>query len=136
MTPKMSTQSSDKSSYGARLAMSLWEPFSRPLLTPRQIQDLRLAASKMTGAPRRAFQAEMTLKYCRGSARLSETILDWSPAAVEGGLAEDRPGILCLEAQSACSGRRRWEEHAPEAAEPLRQLAEPHAHQDPTPRAT
>ena len=30
-------------------------------LTPPQIADLRLAASHMTGATRRAFQAEMTL---------------------------------------------------------------------------
>jgi hypothetical protein len=90
--------------------MTLWEPFSHPSLTPRQIQDLRLAASKMTGAPRRAFQAEMTLKYCRGSARLAETILGWSRAAVEVGLAEYRTGILCLGAQSAFRGRKRWEE--------------------------
>ena len=116
--------------------MSLWEPFSRPSLTPSQIQDLRLAASKMTGAPRRAFQAEMTLKYCRGSARLAETILGWSRAAVEVGLAEHRTGMLCLGAQSAFSGRKRWEEHAPEAAEALRQLAEAHAQQDPTFRTT
>jgi hypothetical protein len=116
--------------------MSLWEPFSRPTLTPSQIQDLRLAASKMTGAARRAFQAEMTLKYCRGSARLAETILGWSRAAVEVGLAEHRTGILCLGAQSAFSGRKRWEEHAPETAEALRQLAEAHAQQDPTFRTT
>jgi len=100
------------------------------------MQDLRLAASQMTGAPRRAFQAEMTLKYCRGSARLAETILGWSRAAVEGGLAEHRTGMLCLGAQSAFSGRKRWEEHAPEAAEALRQLAEAHAQQDPTFRTT
>jgi hypothetical protein len=29
-------------------------------LSPEQISDLRLAASKMTGATRRAFEAEMT----------------------------------------------------------------------------
>ena len=34
--------------------------------TPQQIADLRLAASQMTGATRRAFQAEMALKYCEG----------------------------------------------------------------------
>src|SRR5947209_16088651 len=116
--------------------MSLWEPFSRPSLTPSQIQDLRLAASKMTGAPRRAFQAEMTMKYCRGSARLAETILGGSRAAVVVGLAEQRTGILFLGAYSACSGRKPWEEHAPEAAEALRQLAEAHAQQDPTFRTT
>src|SRR5438477_6147362 len=110
--------------------MSLWEPFSRPSLTPSQIQDLRLAASKMTGAPRRAFQAEMTLKYCRGSARLAETILGWSRHAVEVGLAERRTGILCLGAQSAFSGRKRWEDLHPEAEAALLRLAEAHGQQD------
>jgi hypothetical protein len=41
-----------------------------------------------------------------------------------------------LGAQSACSGRKRWEEHEPEAAAALRQLAEAHAQQDPTFRTT
>jgi hypothetical protein len=128
----MIAQLHDQSRWGARRARSLWEPFLPPLLTPSQIQDLRLAASKMTGAARRAFQAEMTLKYCRGSARLAETILGWSRGAVAVGLAEHRTGIRCLGAQSACSGRKRWEEHEPEAAEALRHLAEAHAQQDPT----
>ena len=127
---------SDTSSSGARLAMSLWEPLSQSSLTPSQIHDLRLAASKMTGATRRAFQAEMTLKYCHGSARLAETIVGWSREAVEGGLAEHRTGIICLGAHAAFSGRKRWEEREPEAAEALRQLAEAHAQQDPTFRTT
>jgi hypothetical protein len=116
--------------------MNLWHPFSEPALTPSQMQDLRLAASKMTGATRRAFQAEITLKYCRGSARLAETLLGWSREAVEVGLAEHRTGIICVGAHSAFSGRKRWEEQYPEAAEVLRQLAEAHAQQDPTFRTT
>lgn len=48
------------------------------------------------------------------------------------GLAEKRSGIICLGAQSAFSGRKRWEEHHPEAAQALRQLADAHAQQDPT----
>ena len=90
----------------------------------------------MTGATRRAFQAEMTLKYCHGSARLAETIVGWSREAVEVGLAEHRTGIICLGAHAAFSGRKRWEEQYPEAAEALRQLAEAHAQQDPTFRTT
>jgi hypothetical protein len=35
------------------------------LLSPSQIADLRLAVAKMTGANRRAFEAEMTMKYCK-----------------------------------------------------------------------
>ena len=71
----------------------------------------------MTGAARRAFQAEMTLKYCHGSARFAETVLGWSRNAVEVGLAEHCTGICCLGAHSAWSGRKRWEEKYPEAAQ-------------------
>src|SRR5499426_2767065 len=83
---------------------------------PEQIADVRLAASKMTGATRRAFEAEMTMKYCGGNARQ----------------AERRTEILCLGAQSACSGRQRWEDAHPQVAEALHQQAEAHAQQDPT----
>jgi hypothetical protein len=60
----------------------------------------------------------------------------WNREAVAVGLAEQRTGIRCVGAQSACSGRKRWEEHEPEVAEALRQLAEAHAQQDPTFRTT
>jgi len=95
-----------------------------------------LAAAKMTGAARRAFQAEMTLKYCHGSARFAETLLGWSREAVEVGLAEYRTGICCLGAHAAWSGRKRWEEKYPEAATTLRELAEAQAQQDPPFRTT
>jgi len=116
--------------------MSLWEPFAPSSLLPSQIHDLRLAASKMTGVTRRAFQAEMTLKYCHGSARLAETMLGWNRETVAVGLAEHRTGIVCLGAHTGFSGRTRWEEQYPEAAAVLRRLAEAHAQQDPTFRTT
>jgi len=105
-------------------------------LRPSQIADLRLAASKMTGATRRAFQAEMTLKYCGGDPLLAETLFGWGRHTVAVGLAERRTGILCLGAQAAFSGRKPWEDTQPEAAEALRRLAEAHAQQDPTFRTT
>ena len=46
-------------------------------LSAYQIEDLKLASSKMTGAERRAFQAAMTLKYCQGIARLAERVFGW-----------------------------------------------------------
>ena len=101
-----------------------------------QIEDLRLAAAKMSGKVRRSFQAEMTLKYCNGNARLAERILGWGRANVEVGLAEKRTGIVCTGAQSGHSGAKRWEEKQPEAAEILRKLAESHAQQDPTFKTT
>lgn len=101
-------------------------------LNSDQIADIRLASSKMTGAKRRAFQAEMALKYCKGSARLSETVFGWKRKTVALGLAEKRSGLTCVGAQSFLSGSKRWSEEQPSAAETLRQLAEAHAQQDPT----
>jgi hypothetical protein len=86
----------------------------------------------MHGAERRAFQTEMTLKYCQGNARQAETLFGWGRKTVEVGLAEKRTEIICLGAQSAFSGRNRWEERHPEAADVLRQVAESHAQQDPS----
>jgi hypothetical protein len=109
--------------------------FHQPL-TPSQIVDLRLAASQMTGSKRRAFEAEMALKYCEGNPLQAESIFGWSRRTVAVGLAERRTGIICLGAQSACSGRKRWEDTPPQAADDLRRLADAHAQQAPTFRTT
>lgn len=102
------------------------------LLSASQIEDLRLAASKLRGAERRSFQAEMALKYCEGNARLAERVFGWGRVNVEVGLAEKRTGILCVGAQSGYGGSKRWEEKYPETAAALQQIAEAHAQQDPT----
>lgn len=101
-------------------------------LAPSQIEDLRLAASKMDVVERRGFQAAMALKYCQGNARLAERVFGWGRKNVEVGLAEKRTGIICIGLQSALSGAKRWEEKQPVAALSLLQLAESHAQQDPT----
>jgi hypothetical protein len=105
-------------------------------LRASQIADLRLAASQMTGPTRRAFQAEMTLKYCQGHPLQAATVFGWGRHTVALGLSERRTGIMCLGAQSAFSGRKRGEDQHPEVAAVLRQLAEAHAQQDPTFRTT
>jgi hypothetical protein len=104
--------------------------------TPHQVADLRLAASQMAGATRRAFQAEMTLKYCDGNARRAEDLFGWGRQNIEVGLAEKRTGIACLSLHAAFSGRPRWEDQYPEAAQALRDLALAHSQQDPTFRTT
>ena len=101
-------------------------------LTRIQIEDLHFASSKMTGVRRRAFQAEIAIKYCNGSARLTEIVFGWGRNTVETGLSEKRTGIICVGAQSGFSGRKRWEEHYPEAAQSLQKLSEAHCQQDPT----
>lgn len=105
-------------------------------LTQSHIEDIRFAATKMRGAERRAFQAEMTLKYCKGRPRLAERTFGWGRENIRTGLAEKRTGIICSGSQSAYCGDKCWEEKQPEAAEVLRQIAEYHVQQDPTFRKT
>lgn len=109
---------------------------SESSLSPDHIKDICLAAANMHGSERRAFMAEMTLKHCEGNARKAEAVFGWGRNTVEKGLGEKRTGIICLGAQSASSGRIRWEERETKAAEELRRLAEAHSQQDPTFRST
>ena len=108
----------------------------RPSLSLSQIADLRLAASQMSGPTRRAFEAEMALKYCGGNPLRAETLFGGGRQTVALGLAERRSGLIGLGAQAACSGRKRWEDQHQQAAAALRQLADAHAQQDPTCRTS
>lgn len=101
-------------------------------LDEEHMADLRLAAAKMLGAPRRAFEAEMVLKYCDGHAGRGERLFGWSRHTIELGLAERRTGIVCLGAQEAFCGNKLWEDKHPEAAAALWVLAESQAQQDPS----
>jgi len=101
-------------------------------LSASQIADLRLASKSLTGAARRAFQVEMTLKYCDGKARLAEKVFGWGRHTVALGLAEKRTGLMCVGSQSGLGGTKRWEDRYPAAAEALRTLAETHCQQDPS----
>lgn len=107
-------------------------PVTESDLTASQIADLRLASTQMTGVSRRRFQAEMTLKYCGGSARKGESVFGWKRSSIATGLGEKRSGLECVGAQGSFSGIQSWETREVEAAEMLRQFAEAHSQQDPT----
>jgi hypothetical protein len=107
-----------------------------PPLTLSQIAALRLAASNMTGAKRRAFAAEMPLPDCAGNPLQAARPCGWRRRTVALGLAERRSGSRCRGAQAAFRGRKRWEAQPPAVAASLRQLAESHAHHDPPCRPT
>jgi len=99
-------------------------------LTDRLIITLKDAASKLTGAKRRAFQAQVTLDYLDGSARQAERVFGWWRKTVELGLHELRTGITCVDNASA-RGNRRTEEKLPALEHDIRALAEPQSQQDP-----
>jgi len=100
------------------------------------IADIRLASRKMTGAQRRAFQAQMALKYCGGNPRRAEDLFGWSRQAVQLGLHEKRCGIVCIGHHRFCCGAKLWEEKHPGVASALWEIAQSHSQQDPSFRTT
>lgn len=92
--------------------------------------DIQLAAGKLTGYRRRAFQAEMALKYCAGNPRQAERVFGWGRAAVHTGLQERRTGIRCLENFGA-RGRHTTEEDHPELVARIQALVDPVSQADP-----
>jgi len=99
-------------------------------LSEELIEALKSAAKKLTGFPRRQFQAEMAGKYCDGSARKAERTFGWGRRTVETGLNEQRTGIRCLDNFQG-RGRRRCEEVDPQLEQDIHELVEPLTQADP-----
>ena len=99
-------------------------------LTRQHITTIHDAAQKLTGAKRRAFEAQVALDYLDGSARQSERVFGWSRRTVELGLNELRTGITCLGDFSA-RGNLKTEEKQPQLEQDIRSLAEPESQVDP-----
>jgi hypothetical protein len=99
-------------------------------LSKKHIRTIKDAAHKLTGAKRRAFEAQVTLDYLGGSARTAETVFGWYRETVELGLNELRTGIEYLGNFSA-RGRDKTEEKLPQLEEDIRSLVEPESQTDP-----
>ena len=67
------------------------------------------ALTKMTGATRRSYAAELTETYFGGSSRKAERYLNVSREMVELGLHERKSGITCVDAYPL-RGRKKKEE--------------------------
>ena len=88
-------------------------------------------ARRLTGFPRRAFQAEVAAELCGGNARQAERRFGWGRETVEKGLHERQTGIRCLE-DFVARGRQRVEDKDPRLAADIRAIAEPHSYADPS----
>jgi len=91
---------------------------------------IRSGAKRLTGYPRRLFQAEVATELCGGCARQTERRFGWGRETVEKGLQELRHGVRCVE-NFAARGRRRSEEQDPRLADDIRAIVEPHTYADP-----
>lgn len=96
---------------------------------------LKDAASKLTGATKRAFMAKVAEDYFTGSARKTETYLGWGRKGVQLGLHERRTGVRCLDNYQA-RGTKKTEEKHPELEQAIIELVDGYAQADPQMRTT
>ena len=87
-------------------------------------------ADRLTGHPKRLFQAEVALTLCGGNARRAERRFGWGWDAVRTGLGELASGIRCTE-RFAARGRARTQDAAPDLAADIRDAVAPRTHADP-----
>jgi hypothetical protein len=90
-------------------------------LTATTISTIRAAASLLTGAKRRRFQAQVARDHCGGNSRTAERVFGWGRQTVETGLGELRSGVICKENVSA-RGRKGIELLRPDILAKLEQL--------------
>ena len=99
-------------------------------LDSKIVQTLRCASQKLTGAARRAFQAEVTRDYCKGSPRIAERTFGWSRIAVQKGLTEQETGDIIADQER--SGRPSYSQRLPSLQDDIRSLVDPHSQTHPT----
>lgn len=99
-------------------------------LDEKVIQTIKSAARKLTGAARRAFQAEAACDYCGASARIAETIFGWSRHAVQRGLHEQKTGKIIPNLKR--TGRPCFLQQLPNLQADIHSLVDPNSQTHPT----
>ena len=99
-------------------------------LSEVMVQTICSAAKKLSGAARRAFQAEATRDYCNRSPRIAERTFGWSRSSVQKGLTEQEIGKIIVDQKRP--GRSTYSQHLPHLQDDIRSLVDPHSQTHPT----
>jgi hypothetical protein len=99
-------------------------------LTDQTIATIKSAANQLSGADRRAFQAEVTRDHLQGNSRQAERIFGWSRGTIKKGQRELETGIVTVDNCSA-RGRLRTEEKIESLEADIRDLVDPQSQVDP-----
>ena len=99
-------------------------------LSTQHIKTIKDAAKQLTGAKRRAFQAQVTIDYLNSKAYLAEKTFGWDRRTVTLGLNELRTGLVCL-GNFSVRGNKKTEEKMPQLEIDIVSLAEPESQIDP-----
>jgi hypothetical protein len=99
-------------------------------LSTQFITTIKDASQKLTGAKRRAFQAQVAIDYLNAKPSLAEKTFGWDRRTVALGLNELRSGMVCVDNFKA-RGNKKLEEKYPQLEADIVSLAEPESQTDP-----
>jgi hypothetical protein len=100
-------------------------------LSAQHIKTIKDAAKKLTGAKRRAFQAQVAIDYLNSKPHLAEKTFGWDRRTVALGLNELRTGFVSFDAFKA-RGNKKTEAKIPQLEIGIVALAEPYARLTPS----
>jgi len=106
------------------------KPLSMTNLSAQHIKTIKDAAKKLTGAKRRAFQAQVAIDYLSSKPHLAEKTFGWDRRTVALGLNELRTGFVCFDDFKA-RGNKKTEVKVPQLEIDIVALAEPESQVDP-----
>jgi hypothetical protein len=96
----------------------------------KTIATIKHAASLLSGAARRAFQAQTVLDHCNGNLSHAKTLFGWHQETVQRGLLESKQGQAIPDRKGR--GRKKLTERLPSLQSDIRSLVDPHTCTHPT----
>jgi len=106
------------------------EAYMLPRPDPKTIATIKHAASLLSGAERRAFQAQTVLDHCNGNLSQAKTLFGWHQETVQRGLLERKRGKAIPDRKGR--GRKKITEHLPSLQTDIRALVNPNSCTHPT----
>ena len=106
------------------------EEFMLPRPNQKTIDTIKHAASLLSGAERRAFQAQAVLDHCNGNLSQAKTLFGWHQKTVRRGLLERKKGKAIPDRKGR--GRKKMTEHLPSLRADIRELVNPNSCTHPT----
>ena len=102
---------------------SLKEDLMLPRPDQKTIATIKHAASLLSGAARRAFQAQTVLDHCNGNLSHAKTLFGWHQETVQRGLLESKQGQAIPDRKGR--GRKKITERLPSLQADIRSLVDP-----------
>ena len=112
------------------ISFDLMEEFMLSKPDQKTVDTIKHAASLLSGAERRSFQAQTVLDHCNGNLSQAKTLFGWHQETVRRGLLERKQGKAIPDREGR--GRKKITEHIPSLQADIRSIVNPNSCTHPT----